>query len=100
MFKSGGYNVYPVEVEQAICEHPAAALAAVIATPHPTFQEVGCAFVELAPGAGASADDLRDFLRTRIANYKIPKRFVIEPELPKLPNGKLDKLALKARALG
>lgn len=100
MFKSGGYNVYPVEVEQAICEHPAATLAAVIATPHPTFQEVGCAFVELAPGVSASADELRDFLRARIASYKIPKRFVIEAELPKLPNGKLDKLALKARALG
>ncbi len=100
MFKSGGYNVYPVEVEQAICEHPAAALAAVVATPHPTFQEVGCAFVELAPGGAASADELRDFLRVRIANYKIPKRFVIEAALPKLPNGKLDKLALNARALG
>lgn len=100
MFKSGGYNVYPVEVEQAICEHPAAALAAVVATPHATFQEVGCAFIELTPGAAASADELRDFLRARIANYKIPKRFVIEAALPKLPNGKLDKLALKARTLG
>jgi acyl-CoA synthetase (AMP-forming)/AMP-acid ligase II len=98
MFKSGGYNVYPVEVEQAICEHPAAALAAVVASSHPTFQEVGHAFVELTPGASVSADELRDFLRARIANYKIPKSFAIEAELPKLPNGKLDKLTLKARA--
>ncbi|MGZ3375139.1 MAG: class I adenylate-forming enzyme family protein [Phenylobacterium sp.] len=97
MFKSGGYNVYPVEVEQAICEHPAAAIAAVLAAPHPTFQEVGEAFVELAPGATLTGDDLKDFLRARIANYKIPKVFHVEAELPKLPNGKVDKLALKAR---
>lgn len=100
MFKSGGYNVYPVEVEQAICEHPDAALAAVVAVPHPTFQEVGHAFVEAAPGRTLDADALRDFLRERIANYKIPKIFSLETDLPKLPNGKLDKLALKARAAG
>jgi acyl-CoA synthetase (AMP-forming)/AMP-acid ligase II len=99
MFKSGGYNVYPVEVEQAICEHPHVALAAVVAVPHPSFQEVGHAFVELAPGSSATEDELRGFLRERIANYKVPKTFSIEIELPKLPNGKIDKLALKDRAL-
>lgn len=98
MFKSGGYNVYPVEVEQAICEHPAAQLAAVVAAPHPTFQEVGHAFVEVAPGQTLDAEALRAFLRERIANYKIPKNFTISAELPKLPNGKLDKLSLKAEA--
>lgn len=100
MFKSGGYNVYPVEVEQAMCEHPDVALAAVVAVPHPSFQEVGHAFVELAPGSITTADDLRGFLRERIANYKIPKAFSIEVEIPKLPNGKVDKMTLKTRALG
>ena len=99
MFKSGGYNVYPVEVEQAIGEPPAAAIAAVVAAPHPTYQEVGHAFVELAPGASVSADELRAFLRSRIANYKVPKSFTLAPELPRLPTGKVDKLALKAEAL-
>ncbi len=98
MFKSGGYNVYPVEVEQAICEHPAVALAAVVPMDHPTFQEVGHAFVEPTPGASVTADELRDFLKARIANYKAPKRFTIEAELPRLPNGKVDKMSLKARA--
>lgn len=98
MFKSGGYNVYPVEVEQAICEHPAANLAAVVAVPHPTFQEVGHAFVELAPGAETTPEAIIAFLRERIANYKIPKAITLERDLPKLPNGKIDKLALKARA--
>lgn len=100
MFKSGGYNVYPVEVEQAICEHPAAQLAAVVSVSHPTFQEVGHAFVETAPGQDVDAETLRAFLRDRIANYKIPKGFTIAAELPKLPNGKLDKLALKQAAAG
>ncbi len=98
MFKSGGYNIYPAEIEQAICEHPAVAMAAVVAVPHPTYQEVGFAFVEPEPGPTVNIDELRDFLRQRIANYKVPKYFSIETELPKLPNTKIDKMALKARA--
>jgi acyl-CoA synthetase (AMP-forming)/AMP-acid ligase II len=100
MFKSGGYNVYPVEIEQAICEHPAVALAAVVAVDHPTFQEVGHAFVQPRPDATVTAGDLRAYLRPLIANYKIPKTFTIDPDLPALANGKIDKLALRARARG
>jgi acyl-CoA synthetase (AMP-forming)/AMP-acid ligase II len=100
MFKSGGYNVYPVEIEQAICEHPAVALAAVVSIPHETFQEVGYAFIQPVPGETVTADDLKSFLRTRIANYKIPKTFVIDVELPRLANGKLDKVTLNRRAQG
>jgi acyl-CoA synthetase (AMP-forming)/AMP-acid ligase II len=97
MFKSGGYNIYPVEIEQAICEHPAVALAAVVPVEHPTYQEVGYAFVQPEPEASITADELRDFLRQRIANYKIPKYFSIETELPKLPNYKIDKVTLRSR---
>lgn len=102
MFKSGGYNVYPVEIEQAICEYPGAALAAVVAAAHPTFQEVGVAFVEPERDGALNAADLAAFLRARIANYKIPKEIFIEAELPRLPNGKLDKalLARRVSALG
>ena len=98
MFKSGGYNIYPVEIEQAICEHPAVALAAVVAVDHPTFQEVGYAFVETRPGLSVTGDDLREYLKARIANYKVPKTFDIQTELPKLPNSKIDKMTLKALA--
>jgi acyl-CoA synthetase (AMP-forming)/AMP-acid ligase II len=87
-----------VEVEQAICEHRAANLAAVVAVPHPTFQEVGHAFVELAPDAETTPEAIIAFLRERIANYKIPKTITLEQDLPKLPNGKIDKLALRVRA--
>ncbi|WDA40948.1 class I adenylate-forming enzyme family protein [Erythrobacter sp. BLCC-B19] len=96
MFKSGGYNIYPVEIELALNEHPAVTLAAVLPVPHPVFQEVGHAFIETGDAA-LDAPALRDFLKPRLANYKIPKSFSFEPELPKLPNSKIDKQALKRR---
>jgi fatty-acyl-CoA synthase len=71
-------------------------MAAVLPVPHPVFQEVGHAFIEAAPGRISDAD-LRDFLKSRLANYKIPKSFSFELELPKLPNMKIDKQALKRR---
>ena len=100
MFKSGGYNIYPVEIEQAICEHPAVALAAVVSVDDPKFQEVGYAFVQPEPGAVVTAEDLRLFLRGRIANYKVPKVFEVREALPLLPNGKLHKVSLQKLAAG
>lgn len=99
MFKSGGYNVYPLEIEQAIAEHPDVLLAAVLPVPHPMYQEVGHAFVMPLQGRSVSVDDLRVFLKSRIANYKVPKDFTVETALPLLPNGKIDKRALAARLM-
>jgi acyl-CoA synthetase (AMP-forming)/AMP-acid ligase II len=96
MFKSGGYNIYPVEIELALADHPSVKLAAVLPVDHPVFQEVGHAFVETDDPA-LDAETLKDFLKARLANYKIPKSFSFEPELPKLPNSKIDKQALKRR---
>ncbi|WP_408591792.1 class I adenylate-forming enzyme family protein [Novosphingobium sp.] len=96
MFKSGGYNIYPAEIELALCEHPEIGMAAVLPVQHPVFQEVGHAFIEAEPGR-VGEPELREFLRNRIANYKIPKTFSFEAALPKLPNMKIDKQALKRR---
>ena len=96
MYKSGGYNVYPREVESAIEAHPAVAQVAVVAAPDPVWQEVGIAYVE--PCADVSVAELEAHCRARLANYKVPKRFVIEPNLPLLPIRKIDKVALKRRA--
>ncbi len=96
MYKSGGYNVYPREVEAAIEMHPAVAQAAVVAAPDPVWQEVGVAYVQ--PNGPLDAAELEVHCRGRLANYKVPKRFVIEPDLPLLPIGKIDKVALKRRA--
>lgn len=96
MFKSGGYNVYPREVEAAIEDHPGVSTAAVVAVPDPLWQEVGVAYV--TPTGHVDLADLERHLRERLANYKIPKRFVVEPNLPLLPIGKINKVALKERA--
>lgn len=96
MYKSGGYNIYPVEIELALNEHPAVNLAAVLPVPHPVFQEVGHAFIETSE-TSLSEEELREFLKPRLANYKIPKSFSFEAELPKLPNSKIDKQGLKRR---
>jgi len=95
MFISGGFNIYPREIEIALESHPAVGLVAVLGVADETFGEVGLAFVELLPGHEATANDLDTWCRERLANYKVPKTFAIRPELPRLPIGKIDKQALK-----
>ena len=95
MFISGGFNIYPREVEIAIEGHPDVGLVAVLGVPDETFGEVGHAFVEPKPGGTPDAAALHDWCRERLANYKTPKRFEIRAELPRLPIGKIDKQALK-----
>ena len=97
MYKSGGYNIYPAEIEQALSEHPAVVMSAVLPVPHPMFQEVGHAFVAVHAGQVLDVEDLRRFLRERLANYKVPKTFSLERALPLLPSSKIDKQALKRR---
>lgn len=96
MYKSGGYNVYPREVEDALEAHPAVALAAVVSVADPLWGESGVAYV--IAEAGVTPEALEAHARTRLANYKIPKRFVLCADLPLLPIGKVDKIALKAKA--
>lgn len=98
VFKSGGYNIYPREIEIALEEHPAVSLAAVINVPDPLYGEVGHAFVVAAPGAAADEAGLLAHCRERLANYKIPKRAFVVDALPLLPVGKVDKPSLRARA--
>jgi acyl-CoA synthetase (AMP-forming)/AMP-acid ligase II len=95
MFKSGGENVHPREVEDAIESHTAVLFAAVVSAPDPTFQEVGWAFVMPIPGRTVAEDELRAHCKQKIANFKVPKKFFVRPILPMLPTGKVDKKALK-----
>jgi len=94
MFKSGGYNVYPREIEAVIEQHPDVAFASVIAIPDDTWQEVGKAFVMPVPGKNVNPDDLREMCKKHLASYKVPKQFEIRPLLPLLASGKVDKLSL------
>jgi len=94
MFKSGGYNVYPREIEIALESHEDVVLAAVVSAPDSIYQEVGHAFVMLEEGSKVDSEDLRLHCRRRMANYKVPKSIAILEALPILPVGKVDKSAL------
>ena len=98
MYKSGGLNVYPREVELELEQHPAVALAAIVGVPDDKYGEVGVAYVMRTSGAEPAPAELAAWCKERVAGYKVPKRFVVRDELPLLPIGKVDKQALKADA--
>jgi long-chain acyl-CoA synthetase len=87
----GGYNVYPREVEEVLYGHPAVQEAAVVGMPDDKMgEEVGAAVV-LKPGEDVSTDELRDYVKNEVANYKYPRKIWIVDELPKGPTGKILK---------
>jgi acyl-CoA synthetase (AMP-forming)/AMP-acid ligase II len=95
MFKTGGENVFPREVEEVLEGHASVLFAAVIGVPDDVFQEVGWAFIMLQPGKEVAEEELQALCKTKLANFKIPKRYFIRPILPLLPSGKVNKVALK-----
>jgi acyl-CoA synthetase (AMP-forming)/AMP-acid ligase II len=95
MFKSGGFNVYPREIEIMLETHPAIAMAAVIGVPDDLYGEVGHAYLLLRSDETAAEPDLTAWCKERLANFKVPKRFHLRRQLPMLPVGKIDKMALR-----
>ena len=95
MYISGGENVYPAEVENAITSHPDVAEVAVIGVPDQRWGEVGRAFVRPRDGAVVDAAGLREFLLPRLAKYKIPVHVEVVAELPRTGSGKVLKPALR-----
>lgn len=87
----GGYNVYPREIEEVLHEHPAVLEVAVVGIPHEDLGEEIAAAVALRPDAAASAEELRAFVRDRVAAYKYPRHVVVVDALPKGPTGKILK---------
>jgi acyl-CoA synthetase (AMP-forming)/AMP-acid ligase II len=98
MFIVGGFNAYPAEIENLLTGHPAVARVAVVGMPDPRLGEVGMAFVVLAPGATLTPDDLIDWARGAMANYKAPRVVEIVDDLPVNAAGKVEKDVLRARA--
>jgi long-chain acyl-CoA synthetase len=91
MIIRGGYNVYPREIEEVLYEHPAVLEAAVVGVPDESMgEEVGAAVV-LKPDRHADADDIRAFVKERVAAYKYPRKIWFADELPKGPTGKILK---------
>jgi long-chain acyl-CoA synthetase len=91
MIIRGGYNVYPREVEEVLYEHPAVATAAVVGIPHAELGEEVAAAVTLKPSTDATEEELRDFVKQRVAAYKYPRVVWVTSELPMGPTGKILK---------
>ncbi|RYZ11949.1 MAG: malonyl-CoA synthase, partial [Comamonadaceae bacterium] len=94
---SGGYNVYPAEIEASLNELSDVAESAVVGVPHPDFGEVGVAVLVPRPGAVLDADAILADLKARLANFKVPKRCFVVQELPRNAMGKVQKAQLRDR---
>ncbi len=92
----GGENIYPREIDELLYTHPAVASAAAIGVPDPLYGEEVAAFVVLKEGVAASAEELLEFCRAHLADFKCPKTITFLDEMPKGPTGKLLKRELAA----
>ena len=93
---SGGFNIYPIEVELALDEHPDVLESAVVGLPHPDFGEAVFAVLVAQKGCTLNADAVLASLSDRLARFKQPKAAVVVPELPRNTMGKVQKAALRA----
>jgi fatty-acyl-CoA synthase len=100
MYISGGENVYPAEVENALHTHPAVSQVAVVGAPHPRWGEAGVAFVVLGHDQSASESQLLEHCADRLARYKVPARIIFTEELPRNATGKVLKAPLRELAEG
>ncbi len=95
MFITGGFNVYPAEVENVLATHPAVMESAVIGVPDDRMGAVGAAHVVLRPGSSATPEELIAWVRERLANFKVPRDVVLEEALPRNASGKVLKTDLR-----
>ena len=94
---SGGENISSIEIENTVAKHPSVSLAAVVAKPDEKWEEVPCAFIELAPQKKATEEEIIKFCRETLAGFKVPKKIVFG-ELPKTSTGKIKKFELRKKA--
>ena len=92
---SGGYNVYPAEVESVINDLPGVDESALVGVPHPDFGEVGVAIIVARPGAQLQPQAIIDALKERVANFKVPKHCFVVSALPRNAMGKVQKNLLR-----
>ena len=97
MYISGGFNVYPAEVEQALARLEGVADVAVVGVPDERMGEVGKAYVVRAAGSALTEDDVVAFAKERLANFKVPRRVELVESLPRNLSGKVLKTELRDR---
>ncbi|MFN0022582.1 MAG: AMP-binding enzyme, partial [Parvularculaceae bacterium] len=95
MIISGGENIYPAEIENALAAHPAILEAAIVGAPDEKWGEVTRAFIVKRPGKALAAEEVIDFLRPKIASFKLPRRVDFLDTLPRNPSGKILKTTLR-----
>ncbi|PLS18623.1 long-chain acyl-CoA synthetase [Bacillus sp. M6-12] len=95
MIIRGGYNIYPQEIESVLIKHRKILGAAVIGIPDTVLGEVVCAVIQLRNGAESSEEEIKEFLKDQIANYKIPGKVVFINEFPTTASGKIQKMKLR-----
>ncbi|MHB0937507.1 MAG: AMP-binding protein [Armatimonadota bacterium] len=94
MINRGGEKLAPLEIDEALLDHPAVVQAVAFAVPHPQLGEEVAAAVVLRPEATLTARELRAFLASKLADFKIPRKVVFLPEIPKGPTGKIQRIGL------
>ncbi len=95
MIIRGGENIYPAEIEKVLHDHPAVGLVAVVGAPDDRLGEEVMAFVQLREGASATEEELADFAGTRLARFKVPRRWKLVDDFPLTPSGKVQKHLLE-----
>jgi acyl-CoA synthetase (AMP-forming)/AMP-acid ligase II len=95
MYISGGSNVYPLEIEEKILTHPDISEAAVLGIPDPMWGEVGLAVCVARPGCTPDAEEIMAWLGGKLTRYKLPKRLIFWPEMPKSAYGKTAKKLIR-----
>jgi fatty-acyl-CoA synthase len=95
----GGENIYPVEIENVLYQHPAVADAQVFGVPDDRFGEELCAWIRVKPGATMKEDEVRSFCRDRVAHFKIPRYVRFVDEFPTTVTGKIQKFVMRQRMI-
>ncbi|MFC0524670.1 class I adenylate-forming enzyme family protein [Pontibacillus salicampi] len=95
MYVTGGFNVFPVEIENVLTKHPKVALAAGIGVPDKWMGEIGRYYIVPASKAKPTAEELTDYCLQHVSDYKVPKEFIFVEEVPMTPAGKIQKAKLK-----
>ncbi|MDF2683173.1 MAG: long-chain-fatty-acid--CoA ligase [Brevibacillus sp.] len=97
MIRSGGENIYPVEIEDTLIRHPSVVDVAVIGIPDPQYVETVCAVVVPRPGAQVTVEEIIQYATEHLASYKKPRKVVFVSEIPRTPSGKIQKYVLRDR---
>jgi len=91
----GGYNIYPREIEEVYYKHPSVLEIAIVGLPDTVLGEISCAAIKLKPGMTEDEESMKEFIRGKVANYKIPDHIVFMDEMPMTASGKITKVALE-----